>query len=192
MKMKEKLILASGSPRRREILSMAGYDFDVICPDAEEIKDGDAVYLTEENSKRKAGAALKLADGVILCADTVVLIDGEILGKPHTEEKAVEMLRNLSGKTHTVITGYTVTDGKTTVTGHEKTDVQMRNIPEKELLSYVKICSPLDKAGAYGIQEVAGMFVSALHGDFYNVVGLPLCAISEILRDKFNISPFDK
>lgn len=186
----KKLILASGSPRRREILTMAGYTFSVISPDAEELSDGVPEILTVENSRLKAHAALKAVSGVIICADTVVALNGEILGKPHTKENAEKMLSSLSGNTHSVITGYTVTDGEKTVSGFEETKVTMRKIPADEIKAYVEKCSPLDKAGAYGIQEAAGMFVSSLCGDYYNVVGLPLCMISEILRDDFGILPF--
>ena len=188
--MMKELILASGSPRRREILLMAGYDFTVISPDAEELSEGLPEILTVENSRLKANAALKITSGVIICADTVVALNGKILGKPHTAENAEKMLLSLSGNTHSVITGYTVTDGEKTVSGFEETKVTMREIPADEIKAYVEKCSPLDKAGAYGIQEAAGMFVSALSGDYYNVVGLPLCVISEILRKDFNIFPF--
>jgi len=185
------LILASASPRRREILEMAGYRFSVISPEADEISEGlPPEVLTVENSKRKASAALELCDGVIICADTVVALEGMILGKPGNAEKAKAMLESLSGKTHSVITGYTVTDGEQTVSGFVETKSTMRTIHPDEIDSYVALCRPFDKAGAYGIQEAAGMFVSSLEGDYYNVVGLPLCEISEILRRDFSLSAF--
>ena len=187
----KKLILASASPRRREILESAGYVFDIISPDADEVSGGlSPAELTVENSKRKAEAALREADGIIVCADTVVALEDEILGKPKTEEKARLMLSALSGKAHSVITGYTVTDGKRTVSGYVKTAVHMRDILPDEIDAYVALCRPLDKAGAYGIQEAAGMFVSKIDGDYYNVVGLPLCEISQILRRDFGLSAF--
>lgn len=187
----KKLILASASPRRREILESAGYVFDIISPDANEVSGGlSPAELTVENSKRKAEAALREADGIIVCADTVVALEDEILGKPKTEEKARLMLSALSGKAHSVITGYTVTDGKKTVSGYVKTAVHMRDILPDEIDAYVTLCRPLDKAGAYGIQEAAGMFVSKIDGDYYNVVGLPLCEISQILRRDFGLSAF--
>ncbi len=189
--MAKKLILASASPRRREILTMAGYVFDVISPDADEVTGGlDPRELTVENSKLKAGAALKTGEGVFICADTVVAVGNEILGKPHTEERAREMLRLLSGKSHSVITGYTVTDGETSVSGYVETKVTMRHLFDDEIEKYVLSGEPLDKAGAYGVQGSAGVFVSKIEGDYYTVVGLPLCRISEILREKFNIFPF--
>ena len=151
--MAKKLILASASPRRREILASAGYIFDIISPDADEVSGGlSPDELTIENSKRKAEAALKEVDGVIICADTVVAVEGTILGKPGTKEKAREMLSSLSGKNHSVITGYTVTDGEKTVSGYVETVVTMRHIFDDEMDAYIDVCSPLDKAGAYGIQ----------------------------------------
>lgn len=187
----KKLILASGSPRRREILESAGYVFTVITPDADEVKEGPSPKdLATKNSELKAKAAVKLTDGIIICADTVVSLGDKILGKPENEENAKEMLRALSNNTHTVITGYTVTDGEKFISGHVKTEVTMRRIHEDEIESYVTLCSPLDKAGAYGIQEAAGMFVSGISGDYYNVVGLPLSKISEILREEFDLCAF--
>lgn len=189
----KKLILASASPRRREILESAGYVFDVISPQCEEILEGlSPERLTVENSKRKAAEALRMTEGVVICADTVVALDSKILGKPGTEQKAKEMLKSLSARTHCVITGYTVTDGERTVSGHVRTDVVMRPVSDSEIDSYVRVCRPFDKAGAYGIQEAAGMFVSEIRGDYYNVVGLPLCEISTILRDVFGLCAFMK
>ncbi|MBE6588042.1 MAG: septum formation protein Maf [Ruminococcaceae bacterium] len=191
--MERKLILASASPRRREILEMAGYVFSVISPDAEEAMGGlSPASLTVENSVRKAEAALKIADGVIICADTVVVAGDAILGKPGNAENAARMLSALSGKSHSVITGYTVTDGEKSVSGYVETVVTMREIQDDEMNAYINVCRPFDKAGAYGIQEAAGMFVSRIDGDYYNVVGLPLSKISEILRAEFGICAFMK
>jgi len=189
----KKLILASGSPRRREILESAGYVFDIISPDAEEVSGGmSPALLAVLNSERKAAAALEEKAGVIICADTVVALGDTVLGKPGNEEKAREMLTLLSGKSHSVITGYTVTDGVRTVSGYAETVVTMRTIRDDERDAYIRECRPFDKAGAYGIQEAAGMFVSKIDGDYYNVVGLPLSKISEILREEFDICAFMK
>ena len=189
----KKLILASASPRRREILESADFVFSVISPECDEVKEGlSPEELTVENSKRKADAALKMTEGVIICADTVVSLEGKILGKPGDIEDAKEMIRSLSGKTHSVITGYTVTDGERTVSGYVETKVVMRPLFDDEIEAYVEKKRPLDKAGAYGIQEAAGMFVSEIVGDYYNVVGLPLCEIAKILRESFGISAFRK
>ena len=187
------IVLASASPRRREILEMAGYVFSVISPQCNEVKEGLLpCELVVENSKRKAAAAMEMENGVIICADTVVVLDGKILGKPNGEKGAFEMLSSLSGRDHSVVTGYTVTDGEKTVSGFVETRVFMRHICDDEIESYIKKFSPLDKAGAYGIQEAAGMFVSKIEGDYYNVVGLPLSKISEVLRESFGVFAFMK
>ena len=181
----KKLILASASPRRREILQSAGYVFDVISPDCDEVSEGySPASLTVENSKRKALAALSSVNGVIVCADTVVVSPcGEVLGKPGCDENARAMLKDLSGKVHSVITGYTVTDGEKTVSGYVETRVFMRHIHEDEIESYVTICRPLDKAGAYGIQGKGAVFIEGIEGDYFNVMGLPLHKLSLMLKD---------
>lgn len=188
------LILASASPRRREILETAGIPFTVLVTDADESLSGgtspeDTVRTL---SRRKAEAALRRAPAgaVILAADTVVAAKDEtgeevILGKPHTADRASAMLRLLSGRTHRVLTGITLTDGQTTVTDCVSTDVVMRTLADSEIARYVATGAPLDKAGAYGIQERAGVFVRELRGDYFNVVGLPLCRTAEILRETF-------
>lgn len=187
----KKLILASGSPRRREILAGAGYDFRWVSPKAEEVSKGlSPEELVAENARRKARAALETEDGVILCADTVVCLEDEILGKPGEREAARKMLEKLSGKTHLVITGWILCDGEKTVRGCEKCEVSMRRITEEELSGYLDTGSPLDKAGAYGIQDAGGMFVESISGDYYTVMGLPLCSVSKALREEFGILPF--
>ena len=187
----KKLILASGSPRRREILAGAGYDFRWISPKAEEVSKGlSPEELVAENARRKAQAALETEDGVILCADTVVCLEGEILGKPGEREAARKMLEKLSGKTHLVITGWILCDREKAVRGCEKCEVSMRRITEEELSGYLDTGSPLDKAGAYGIQDAGGMFVESISGDYYTVMGLPLCSVSKALREEFGILPF--
>lgn len=191
--METKLILASNSPRRREILESAGYVFSVISPRTDEVESGLAPKdLAVENSKRKALAVLKEEKGVVISADTVVALGDTVLGKPRDTEDAKRMLHSLSKKSHCVITGYTVSDGETQVSGYVETKVTMRELFDDEIDAYVKTGSPLDKAGAYGIQEAAGMFVSKLEGDYYNVVGLPISKISEILRRDFGLRAFMK
>ncbi len=185
-----KIILASGSPRRLEILTMAGYDCTVIKPETDE----NISFITPEDyvanlSKLKAAEVAKNTDGVIIAADTVVAIDGKILGKPKDAEDAKTMLRSLSGKCHSVFTGFTVCEKDKSVTRVSEAKVYMRDICESEICAYVDSGDPLDKAGAYGIQCAAGMFVERLDGDYYTVVGLPLCEISVILREHFGITP---
>lgn len=190
--MEKKLILASASPRRREILAMAGYRFDILSPDVDENISGlSPAELVQELSRRKAAAAAALTDpaNVILAADTVVSLDGEILGKPTDSEDAAAMLARLSGRTHAVYTGITLRDSKNSVTQTVAAQVTMRDIAKEEIDAYVATGSPLDKAGAYGIQEAAGMFVREIQGDFYCIMGLPLCPVSVILRDTFGMIP---
>lgn len=183
-----KIILASGSPRRKELLEQAGYDFTVEVSDADEkISEKAPDRLVEELSMRKAMAVADLHKGekqeenlTIIGADTVVALDGKILGKPKDEEDAYHMLQSLSGRTHQVYTGVSLlllrqgdifTKEKFCVC----TDVTMRDMSEKEILHYVRTKEPMDKAGAYGIQGKAAIFISGIHGDYYNVVGLPIC-----------------
>jgi len=188
-----RLILASASPRRHEILKTAGIVHTVRSADADEslpagITPAAAVEML---SARKAAAALERAEenDIILAADTVVSLDNVILGKPADADNARRMLRTLSGRAHAVFTGVTVTDGRVTVTVHEKTLVRMRTILPDEIEAYIASGDPMDKAGAYGYQSLAGIFVEAIEGDYFNVVGLPLCRVSTVLRDSFGFRP---
>ncbi len=184
------IILASGSPRRLEILTMAGYNCTVIKPDTDEnIEYSLPEEYVAELSRRKAAEVAKNTNGCIIAADTVVTSGGKILGKPKDEKDAKRMLRSLSGKTHSVFTGFTVRQGSKSVTEVSETKVLMRLIDEEELSSYVATGDPLDKAGAYGIQCAAGMFIEKIDGDYYTVVGLPLCRVSVTLRELFGITP---
>jgi septum formation protein len=187
------IVLASGSPRRAELLTMAGYEFEVMKTDTDENVEADSpADLVKILSQRKAEDAARLTDKVVIAADTVVALDGRILGKPRDAEDACQMLSQLSGRAHSVFTGITVKRGEVSVTEAHETKVFMRDISENEIKAYVATGDPMDKAGAYGIQCRAGMFVSRLEGDYYTVVGLPLCRVSEILRDKFEITPTEK
>ena len=188
-----RLILASGSPRRHDILCTAGIPHEIRVADADEslpagIAPSNAVEML---SARKASAVLRTAaaDEIILAADTVVSLNGVILGKPLDEDDARAMLRAQSGNAQEVYTGITITDGHTTVTTHEKTIVRMRTIHEDEIEDYIASGDPMDKAGAYGYQSLAGVFVAGIEGDYFNVVGLPLCRVSTILREQFDFRP---
>lgn len=184
------LILASGSPRRHELLTTAGIPHQIRVPMADEtlpphIESRRAVALL---SQRKAAAALAISpedDALVLAADTVVSLDGEILGKPHSEEEARQMLKHLSGRSHTVCTGVTVANRVKSVTAVEVTAVHMREIRPEEIDAYVASGDPMDKAGAYGIQGKAGIFVSGIDGDYFNIVGLPVCLVGNILSKHF-------
>lgn len=188
------LILASASPRRHELLTAAGLAHTVLTSEADEtlpagISPADAVEML---SARKANAVLPLApaEAITVAADTVVSLNGEILGKPKDEADAKRMLSALSGQEHHVYTGVTVTDGTKTVTAHACTVVRMREITPAEINAYVRTGEPMDKAGAYGIQGRAALFVSGIEGDYANVVGLPLSLTGDILRREFGYSLF--
>ncbi len=184
------VILASGSPRRLEILTMAGYKCKVIKPETDEnIEYTSANEYVAELSRRKAAEIAADNSGCIIAADTVVVADGKILGKPADEKDAYNMLLALSDREHSVLTGFTVREGDNSYTEVSETKVHMRAITEDEIKEYVKSGNPMDKAGAYGIQCAAGMFIDKIDGDYYTVVGLPLCRISVILREQFGITP---
>ncbi len=186
----KKIILASKSPRRHEILNLAGFDHEIKVSDADEdlpsgIGAADAAKIISE---RKASAVKKelgeeSENCVIIAADTVVEVNGEIYGKPRDSEDAKRMLLTLSGSVHFVHTGVTVIDGDKKFCETVTTEVTMRKLREDEIEGYVSSHEPDDKAGAYGIQGIGGAFVSTLKGDYFNVMGLPLCRISEILRE---------
>lgn len=183
------LILASGSPRRRELLEMTGHLLEVIPSGADESTDETAPdKLVEELSRRKAlDVAGKVKDGCVLGADTVVSADGVILGKPEDEQDAERMLKMISGRTHQVFTGVTLVSVRNgsvewTETFSEKTDVTVISMSGEEIEEYVMSREPLDKAGAYGIQGFFGKYISRIEGDYFNVVGLPISAVYQALR----------
>ena len=184
-----KLILASKSPRRREILSMVTDNFEVKVSGADETVDEnlDPTKIPEYLSKIKAEAIPLEDDEVVIGSDTIVLFNNTILGKPQDKNEAVSMLKMLSGTEHLVISGITVLTKEKTVSDSVTTVVKMRELDEGEILSYVNRFCPTDKAGAYGIQEMAGAFVEEIRGDYYNVVGLPLCRLVTILKEEFNV-----
>ena len=175
-----KIILASNSPRRKELLEQAGIDFEVKSADVEEITNktlADEVVI--ELSQLKARAVAKDNPGrIVLAADTVVASNGKILGKPSTEDNAIEMLKSLSGKTHQVYTGVTIIyeDGSSKSFA-EATDVVMYDNSEELIRKYVSTKEPMDKAGAYGIQGKGAVLVKEIKGDYNNVVGLPLARV---------------
>ena len=182
----KQLILASQSPRRRQLLEQMGLTFEVKTACIDETMDP-AKPLAEEIarlSRRKAEAvqAGLSHDAVIVAADTMVCIDGQRLGKPHSTEEAAAMLRQLSGRSHTVLSGVCVLCADRVETFTQQTDITFRPLSETEIAAYVATGEPMDKAGAYGIQEMGGLFVSSLNGDYYNVMGLPICPLAEVLR----------
>lgn len=182
----KRFVVASASPRRKEILANAGYSFDVIASKADESLPSDisAENAVKELAKRKAlSVARNLQNAVVLGCDTVVAIDGEILGKPHDVKQAAEMLRKLSGRTHTVFTGVCITDGKDTKTFVSSTEVEFYRLSQKTIESYIATNEPNDKAGAYGIQGYGSVLVKKINGDYLTVVGLPLGKTAHILSE---------
>ena len=183
----ETIVLASGSPRRQELLHRMGIDdFDVRVPRTEETCPPDlspretVEYISREKSD--AAAALCTAEELIITADTMVFLDGRRLGKPAHEAEALEMLTALQGRRHTVCTGVTVRRGDTILTESESTDVYFRPVSQDELLAYIRTGEPMDKAGAYGIQGRGALLVERIDGDFFNVMGLPLLRLSRMLE----------
>lgn len=193
-----RFILASQSPRRKELLASIGLDFEVIVSDADESvvsKENTPVNVyVQELALIKAAASakqvLKDKNAIIISADTIVVLDGKILGKPKNEDDAFDMLKSLSGRTHEVYTGYCVMrikDGYT-VCNSIKTEVTFKTISDDKILRYIRTSEPMDKAGAYGIQGIGGMLVEKIEGDYANVVGLPTSALADTLEKEFEIN----
>lgn len=186
-----KIVLASKSPRRREILSMVLPDFEIRVSDADEgISNIDIMDVPRVLSIRKAQAVEIKENEIIIGCDTVVIHNGEILGKPKDDNEAIDMLKKLSDTTHLVVSGICVKSKDKEYSTSCTTSVKMRALTDSEMNSYVNRFHPTDKAGAYGIQEMAGAFVEKIDGDFYNVVGLPLCMLCQILKNEFNVDIF--
>ena len=184
-----RIILASQSPRRRQLLGQIGLtDFDILVPDADESYDPSLTpqEIVSAISRKKAAAARDLSgdkDAVIIAADTMVFLDGLRLGKPHSEEEAFSMLSALSGREHLVCTGVTVCRGEQLLTRPETTAVRFAPLSEEDIRRYIATGEPMDKAGAYGIQGLAALFVTGIAGDYYNVMGLPLHLLGDMLRE---------
>jgi septum formation protein len=180
-------VLASGSPRRSDILSMLGIDHVVFKPEVhEDTPPGNPADVVRELSERKAKAAASALDAeLVLSADTIVVLAGEVMGKPASEEEAREMLGRLSGRWHLVYTGLTLLVPETgrTVSGDEVTSVKFKSLEPEELQRYVGTGEPLDKAGAYGIQGMGSTLVERVEGCYYNVVGLPVARLLSMLGD---------
>lgn len=179
------LILASGSPRRRELLGRMGYEFQICSPDVDEHVSGHARDIVRTLAVRKARAAAERFDrGVIIASDTLVSLDGAPLGKPANADDARRMLRALSGREHEVFTGVCLIDAQTGMEEAQvdRTGVRFRPLTDAEIDAYVATGEPMDKAGAYGIQGGAGAFVEGLDGSFENVMGFPVDDVERMLR----------
>lgn len=178
------LILASGSPRRKELLSLFRIPFTVVPADVDETMDPAKAPCEEvaRLSAKKARAVKREPDDVVIAADTIVVCEGKVLGKPKSEENAYQMLSLLSGRDHQVMTGCTVLRGEKCVTFTEVTDLHFRTLSEREIRAYIASGEPMDKAGAYGIQGGAALFCRRMEGDYYNVMGLPVCRLWQTLQ----------
>lgn len=178
------LILASQSPRRKELLGLFRIPFIVRVADIDEAMDLrlPASQEVARVSRLKAQAVERGDEDVVVAADTIVVCQGEILGKPTDEADAYRMLRLLSGKDHQVMTGMTVLRGAKAITCTEVTDIHFRDLTDKEILAYIRTGEPMDKAGSYGIQGGAALFAERMVGDYYNVMGLPVCRLGQMLK----------
>ena len=178
------LILASQSPRRRELLGLTGLPFVVRAADIDETMDPGKAPFDEvaRVSRLKAEAVARKPEDVVIAADTIVVCEGEVLGKPRNEADAFRILSLLSGRHHEVMTGMTVVCGDKAITHTEVTKIHFRELHPEEIRAYIASGEPMDKAGAYGIQGGAALFADEMVGDYYNVMGLPVCRLAVILR----------
>lgn len=181
-----KIILASKSPRRKEILENLGFEFEIITADTDESSDvTDPEALVQILAVRKGKAVQETyaeKDALIISCDTVVCLDGEILGKPHSEAEANDMLRSLSGRSHTVLSGLSLFYNGKTISGVDKTEVYFANMPENFIDSYVASGDPMDKAGAYAVQGKTSLYIDKIDGCYFNVVGLPVRLLAKLLH----------
>lgn len=182
------IILASQSPRRKELLTQMGLTFTVRVADIDEQMNRSLspAQLVETISAEKAAAVAEEVnnpDALIIAADTVVTLDGAVLGKPRNEAEAERMLTHLSGREHQVFTGFTLRQGDKSLSRSEETLVTFRSLSLDEIRAYVATGEPMDKAGAYGIQNLGSLFVKGIRGDYFNVMGLPVCTLGQALKE---------
>lgn len=185
--MSRRLVLGSGSPRRKELLSMLGLRFDVAVSNVEELAEEDESpeeFVSRVALEKGREVARRYDDAVVLAADTIVVLAGEILGKPADNQGAIAMLRNLSGKEHAVLTAVAVVDSASgrVDTGLERTRVWFRDLYDREIAEYVRREHVFDKAGGYAIQGLAAAFIPRIEGNYANVVGLPVPLVVELLK----------
>ncbi|MBR5155330.1 MAG: septum formation inhibitor Maf [Clostridia bacterium] len=193
-----RIILASNSPRRKQLLENLGLKFEIL-PDSTPEPMNDSIRPDEmvmNLAKFKGENILKQLnpkeEAIIIAADTVVAVNDRILGKPKTKEEAFEMLTLLSGKSHSVYTGVYIIENssKKSANFYEKTEVYFKSLDINEIKDYINIGEPMDKAGSYGIQNFGSLFVEKIHGDYFNVVGLPVCHLGKVLKQDFGIKFF--
>jgi len=178
------LILASASPRRKELLGLFHIPFVIRVANIDETMDNTKSPYDEvaRVSRLKALSVERQEDDIVIAADTIVVCDGTVLGKPKSEAEAISMLHLLSGRDHQVMTGCTVLRGNRAETFTEVTDLHFRSLRQKEIANYVASGEPMDKAGSYGIQGGAALFCERMAGDYYNVMGLPVCRLGQVLQ----------
>ncbi len=194
-----KLVLASASPRRKELLENLSVPFEICVSDVDEKlpKNIPAELLVKELALLKGSAVLDqylkkgVSNALVVAADTLVTLDSVILGKPNHPQEAVAMLRSLSGRSHEVISGICVLDSTLAVCRMQKTKVVFKELTDSMIIEYIKTGEPMDKAGAYGIQGKAVSFVERLEGDYYNVIGLPMKLLYDVLETEFGIDLTD-
>ncbi len=197
--LKMRIILASKSPRRRELLETIGLGFEIITSEADESCDEKNPERTVEVLAERKGRAVEellcrngesLADTLVIASDTLVHQDGAVLGKPRDRENAREMLRSLSGKKHFVSSGVYLSYEGRGIAAHMTTAVEFASMTDEEIEKYLDTSEPYDKAGAYGIQGIASLFIKGIEGDYFNVVGLPVRLLYEMANDNFGIKLF--
>ena len=195
----ERLILASASPRRKELMTMAGLAFDVIVSDCEEniAYDGPEDMVKKLSLLKAKDVAEKIqktdhTPHLVIGADTIVYFQGQILGKPKDTDEAFRMLKAMAGKTHTVYTGVSVIDTATahTETFYEETKVEFYDVTDEEITAYIATGDPLDKAGSYGVQGRGCFLVKRIEGDYFTVVGLPIARLIRVLQTFSKIGQF--
>lgn len=189
------IILASASPRRREILENTNVKFDVISSSIEElVLEGESPCQMVMRLAFEKGIdiASKRKNDLVISADTIVVLDNTVLGKPKDEEEAKLMITNLSGRTHQVITGISLInlENDKKVIDYVISNVKFKNLSEDDINDYIKTKESLDKAGAYGIQGYGALLVEEIQGDYFNIVGLPISKLSDLLKKHFNINLF--
>jgi septum formation protein len=192
----KQIILASGSPRRKMLLEWAEVNFKVMVSDvdetfSEELQPAEAAISIAKNKNAAIVEQLKdeLLNTIVLSADTIVVLDQEIIGKPANREEAIAIIQKLSGKTHQVITAVNLRDAQRDVHFYDTTEVVFNELTQEQIVHYVDQYKPYDKAGAYAIQEWIGVVgIHAIYGDFYNVMGLPVSKVLKVLKEDFSFS----
>lgn len=190
-----KIVLASGSPRRKEILENMNLKFDIIKSEIEEtiVENESPEELVKRLSYEKAhDIASKNLDSIVIGADTIVVLNNNVLGKPKDEDEAFNMLKQMSGKEHDVITGISILclGLKKEINDYCVSKVKFKNLSDEEIYSYIRTGECMDKAGAYGIQGLGGLLVEYIEGDYFNIVGFPISSAAEILKNDFDIDIF--